>query len=85
MNEYTGEHYTATIQGRLMIIEEKDGRQMITATRDEALDLREAIGALLPAIPVDIGTDIAGRQATRAAMDRADSAAYAGDPYRGRQ
>jgi hypothetical protein len=84
MNRHTGAYYTATVKGPLMIIEDRDGHQTIMATRDEALDLRAAIDATIGAMPVDIGTDMHGRQATRAAMDRADSAAYPGDPYRGR-
>jgi hypothetical protein len=84
MSKYKGEYVTAEATWSLMTIENASGSISAALTRDEALDLREAIGAVIGAMPVDIGTDIPGRQATRAAMDRADTAAYAGDPYRGR-
>ena len=85
MKEYKGEHVAARLDGsNHSLFWAEAGGDVMLLTRDEALDLREAISALIGAMPVDIGTDIPGRQATRAAMDRADSAAYAGDPYRGR-
>ena len=56
MNRHTGAYYTATVEGSLMLVEQTEGQDMLFLTRDEALDLLEAINAVIGAMAVDIGT-----------------------------
>jgi hypothetical protein len=55
MNEYKGEHVTATVVASSLIVIEIDGSTLYL-DRDKALDLLEAINAVIGAMAVDIGT-----------------------------
>ncbi len=78
MNRHTGAYYTAEVNAGLMTIEARDGHDMLIVTRAEALDLLDAINAVIGAIPVNIEA----RQAIRSAMAKPQTAAYPGDTYR---
>jgi hypothetical protein len=77
MTEYKGEYVDATVIASSLMMIEVDGSTLYL-DRDKALDLLEAINAVLPAMAVNIEA----RQAVRAAMARAETAAYPGDTYR---
>jgi len=77
MNEYKGEHVTAAVVASSLIVIEIDGSTLYL-DRDKAIDLLEAINAVMPAMAVNIEA----RQAVRAAMAKPATAAYPGDTYR---
>ena len=54
MTEYIGEYVTATVSGSSVILAIATVGQSLFLTRDEALDLQEAINAVIGAMPVDI-------------------------------
>jgi hypothetical protein len=55
MTEYKGEHVTAAVVASSLIVIEIDGSTLYL-DRDKALDLLEAINAVIGAMAVDIGT-----------------------------
>jgi hypothetical protein len=56
MTGYNGEHVTAALSANALLIYIELGSQGMYLDRDEALELQAALEALLPAMPVDIGT-----------------------------
>ena len=60
MNRHAGAYYTAEVNGGLMTIEARNGHDMLIVTRDEALDLLEAVNAVIGAMAVDIRAERKG-------------------------